>query len=1313
MTGGLVRVVHAMFCFILLAAQPTFATICSSNSDGNWNAAARWDCGHAPVAADEVVINGHTINLNVDSTVASLTINSGGTLQHKSGSDNALTVSSSLTVNGAVSNTGSGTFTLNAASVTNNGSLAADVMNATGDLVSNGALNVTTLNASGNVTSNGGATFTVSNLVFKKAGTQSAAFFGTAASVTNLTVSDGSSVTSQDYSTINLKGSLTNNGSLSLPNATLIISGSIAQSIGGANAATLGDLTMNNPIGLTLSQDLVVSDVLTLTSGIVNSTGSTLIVNRLCSESPVYGGSTASHVAGRIRLSFPNYGADCRFPVGSGGKFAPITVGYSWNAATQGGWLTGSTTSGDHPDTVNGVSGISAAKSVNRYWTLTPETGTAIAAYDATFQFCDSAACGGSDVDSVATPANFVVAQKTGAGWSTRNVTALTSTTRKVSGLSAFGTFVIGEAAPAVGVTCITDDFSSGVALWNVAGTGYTPQSVASPSVPSSRLRLTDNAQNRSTIAQLKKWFPAANNRVVIEFDYYVWGGVGSGADGVAMVLSDANVTPGPGGYGGSLGYANRSGIDGFIGGWLGIGLDEFGYYPNTNEGRRGYPTSYAPPAGANSAVGQYKSSVAVRGSGSGQASGYQLLANTGSLATLLNTTNALPQRYRVTLDHSNGVNAYLSVERDTGGGYVLVVPVFDVKAANSGQSAVPTNLLLSFTGSTGSYTNFHEIGNFKVCATTMINPGGSSSAGAFDCLETGSNTPWQPAAVRPLYTKLAKTDFAFDIAALKTDGTLETNFVSAGGNSKYVKVELFDDSSPAASCAAYSNPVAAQTVAFTSGSFSTSAGRALTGKFNLGSAFMKLRCRTRECVDSSCGTYAVAAPSCSTDQFAVRPSAATIVTAPAMASGPSASDTRIIKAGSVFQLNATTNVSYSGTLTLDTSRLGAQISSQDTLSQSGGVVGALSPSTLTANAAATNATYGEVGYLYLAAGAYRDEVFTAVDRKTGDCISSTANNGNLADTLIGGKYGCDIGNKTTIVLGRFVPDHFVITPESASAACGTFSYFGQDGFSTLFTLTAQNATNATTQNYSGAFARLALTDWSAFAFTPSSALPSGATLSASATAPSGNWTNGVATVSARHQVGRPDTLAGETAVTVLAKPVDADGVTLASASAVQTASTPLRYGRLKLFNAYGSEKTDRKLPMQVQYWSGKSWVINGNDTCTAASLSAAAFALYPNSVATGVSAVALSGGIGALTLTKPNPQATGYVDVAANLGTTGNDLSCLPYAKLNSVPAGLPWLRSQNGNCATGYDRDPSARVSFGVYSPETRKTVHIRELY
>jgi MSHA biogenesis protein MshQ len=47
------------------------------------------------------------------------------------------------------------------------------------------------------------------------------------------------------------------------------------------------------------------------------------------------------------------------------------------------------------------------------------------------------------------------------------------------------------------------------------------------------------------------------------------------------------------------------------------------------------------------------------------------------------------------------------------------------------------------------------------------------------------------------------------------------------------------------------------------------------------------------------------------------------------------------------------------------------------------------------------------------------------------------------------------------------------------------------------------------------------------------------------------------------------------------------------------------------------------------------------------------------------------------------------------------------------STGAALAWLRGRNGSCTTTWDRDPAARASFGVASPETRKTVHVRELY
>jgi len=245
--------------------------------------------------------------------------------------------------------------------------------------------------------------------------------------------------------------------------------------------------------------------------------------------------------------------------------------------------------------------------------------------------------------------------------------------------------------------------------------------SFGAPRIFGNRLRLTDNSASVSTAAHLQRMFPGAGNKIVVEFDHFAYNG--TGADGIALTFSDAAVTPQAGAFGGSLGYAQKSnpgsdctvvgGCPGFAGGWLGIGFDEYGNFSNATEGRIGGP-------------GSRPDRVAIRGSGSGQ-SGYVYHTGSALLSPGIDQSGTTPgpgHRYRVTIDHTDGVQAKVSIERSTDGGstYATIIPQYDAKV-QTGQAAVPENWLLSYTGSTGASTNIHEIDNLKVCAVKPIVP--------------------------------------------------------------------------------------------------------------------------------------------------------------------------------------------------------------------------------------------------------------------------------------------------------------------------------------------------------------------------------------------------------------------------------------------------------------------------------------------------------------------------------------------------------------------------------------------------------------
>lgn len=564
----------------------------------------------------------------------------------------------------------------------------------------------------------------------------------------------------------------------------------------------------------------------------------------------------------------------------------------------------------------------------------------------------------------------------------------------------------------------------------------------------------------------------------------------------------------------------------------------------------------------------------------------------------------------------------------------------------------------------------------------------GTGTAAGFNAVDGYLSSYPATASGQKVYTKLAATSFTLNLAALDnsspTPALVTPSYVS--GTNK-VTVDLVDDSdgSCSASCGGVScqskTAVSTLTTSFVSGDSSYKKGLA----FSLARAYPNLRARIKD----ASGSRTVFG--CSVDNFAVRPTGLSISSsASADPTGASTSATPVIKAGSAFTLTATGVAGYGGTPGVNLPAVTANPSTAGTLA---GSFGAANAATGAANG---SFTYSEAGYFSLGAGAVSDTTFTAVDQAS-DCTADYSN------ALVNGKYGCYFQNAAaTSYFGRFIPDHFAVTAGSVTPACGSFTYYDQDGFITAFTLTAQNAANATTRNYSGSWARLPLNAWAGFGFSGDTA-----TVSASATAPSGSWSSGSASVTARHQVlARPtSTPVAPVNLTVSARPVDPDGVTSTAAAPVMSAATPIRFGVLALGSAYGSNLQALAVPVTAMFWNGTGLVANPADTCTGAALGNANVAIgnltqrpgSAGSFSTSVMASPALGsswvnGAGAITLSASG--APGTAQLALNLGSASTDNSCIGWS-VASTGARLPWLR---GNwCGSGYASDPSSLASFG----------------
>ncbi|MCK7581255.1 MAG: hypothetical protein MZV65_40220 [Chromatiales bacterium] len=357
-----------------------------------------------------------------------------------------------------------------------------------------------------------------------------------------------------------------------------------------------------------------------------------------------------------------------------------------------------------------------------------------------------------------------------------------------------------------------------------------------------------------------------------------------------------------------------------------------------------------------------------------------------------------------------------------------------------------------------------------------------------------------------------------------------------------------------------------------------------------------------------------------------------------------------------------------------------------------------------------------------------------------------------------GAYHGATVAGRTSADIGRFTPHHLAVSAPGivnrsdigGGAGCtpaAGFSYLGEP-LQLSFTVTAQNAANGTTRNYSdpAGFSKLnpATASWLAIGANPTIGLgaindPGNAVavqrtplsprlaIDSSVAAPSGTWSQGTSTFAAHVRIDRNASPDGPfTLVNFGVAPRDADGVTLAAPTfnldADQNGSSErsnlgvisaLRFGRARLDNAFGSELLDLPLHLRLQHWDRFGFVDSADDACTsfaAGDLALNFTANARNNLAACETTVSLAGGAPArLKLTKPGAGNNGWVDARLNLGGASGH-TCVGATASPASTANKAYLRGRWSG--SSYDEDPTARATFGVYKAPGR-VIYLRENY
>jgi uncharacterized repeat protein (TIGR01451 family) len=272
----------------------------------------------------------------------------------------------------------------------------------------------------------------------------------------------------------------------------------------------------------------------------------------------------------------------------------------------------------------------------------------------------------------------------------------------------------------------MTDTNSVG---WTLGGGTILTGSGSIDPVGDGWLRLTNNTGNQTGFAYNTTPFNLSAG-LLIEFDYATWGG--SGADGYSIYLFDANVGAfNIGAFGGSLGYAQKlttsacgnpapSNVSGISGGYIGIGVDEYGNFADCGEGR--YLSAYGNSNTVPNTVTVRGSVVGFGGGAIGQTlstASYPWIATSANNGQLWYNGSPRPSQtgpsYRkVRIQISPAPNPVANVWIAYGYNYPLV---YTPMITNQALPAITTTqqLKIGYAASTGGSTNYHEIRNLIV----------------------------------------------------------------------------------------------------------------------------------------------------------------------------------------------------------------------------------------------------------------------------------------------------------------------------------------------------------------------------------------------------------------------------------------------------------------------------------------------------------------------------------------------------------------------------------------------------------------------